>query len=377
MKAANVDRLFDLPSHNPSYNAVASSSTYKGPILDFCVPVNLYFPPPLLKQRIIDNLDEILRYYPDYIDVHQQYIAQMHDLHPDWIVPANGSTEIITMLCEEAAGPILTCVPTFGRWTDLPFAMNLPLYTIQRRKEYAFRLGINAIVRRVREVDARTLVISNPNNPTGASMTLDDVIALASELRDLKTIIIDESFIDFSGMQSAAPYVNRMPNLVVVKSLGKALGWHGVRLGYAVANAERARALRSRLPFWNINGVAAFVLRNVIEWKTEYRDSFHKIADDRAYMYSRLSSIAELTVFPSKANFLFVELPDGVSGRLLRDRLLARHGVMVRETSNKLGSTEQYLRLAVQGRREADILCSAMRAELGPNESKYLGLSAS
>ncbi len=82
---------------------------------------------------IRENLPEILRYYPDYAEVHQKHIATMTDLDPATIVPANGSTEIITMLCHEAAGPMVTSVPTFGRWTDLPLELNVPLHTIQRR----------------------------------------------------------------------------------------------------------------------------------------------------------------------------------------------------------------------------------------------------
>lgn len=62
-------------------------------------------------------------------------------------------------------------------------------------------------------------------------------------------------------------------------------------------------------------------------------------------MTGRLSEVPGLTVYPSKANFLFVELPDGVPGKALRDRLLKHHGLMVRERGNKIGSSEQYLRL--------------------------------
>jgi threonine-phosphate decarboxylase len=73
-----------------------------------------------------------------------------------------------------------------------------------------------------------------------------------------------------------------LPNLVVVKSLGKSIGWHGVRLGYATTNPARAAALRARLPFWNINGLAAYVLKSVTRFADEYRASFTRVAEDRA-----------------------------------------------------------------------------------------------
>jgi histidinol-phosphate/aromatic aminotransferase/cobyric acid decarboxylase-like protein len=93
-------------------------------------------------------------------------------------------------------------------------------------------------------------------------------------------------------------------------------------------------------------------------------------------MAEQLSTVAGLTIYPSKANFLFVELPDGISGRSLRDRLLMNYGLMVRECSNKTGSSEQYLRFAVQTRAAVDVLVPALREELANRTVSYSALSA-
>jgi threonine-phosphate decarboxylase len=359
--------LFDLRSHNPSFFSIKESTNFKGKLLDFCIPVNLHFPPPQLLRAVRDHLDEILRYYPDYMDVHQRHISHMTGLQPETIVPVNGSTEIITRLCQQAAGPMLTSIPTFSRWTDLPEELNVPLHTIKRHRENDFRLDVNEIVKRAREVRARTVVICNPNNPTGAWLTLNEVCSLAQSLGDLDAVIIDESFIDFSNLpevSSAANCVIQLPNLVVVKSLGKSLGWHGVRLGYAVAEPRRAQMLRAQMPFWNINGLAAFVLKTVTGFRKEYRASFDRAAADREYMSAELRRIPQITVYPSQANFLFVELPAAISGRHLRDRLLKHYGLMVRECSNKIGASEQHLRLAVQTKEAVDLLTNALETEL-------------
>ncbi len=359
-----IHKLFDVSSHNPSFMTLRSSCAYEGELLDFCVPINTRFPPPELLRSLIENLGDVLQFYPDYADVHQLQIAALTGLDADLIVPANGSTEVITRICQDMPGPMVTSVPTFGRWTDLPIESGLPLHVIERRRDRGFRLEVDEIVAHVRSAGASTLVLSNPNNPTGVAMPLGDVVAVASALPDLHTIVIDESFIDFSDVESASQLVGRLPNLMVVKSMGKSIGWHGVRLGYAVAERQRAQSLRGRLPFWNINGVAAFVLRSLSRFSSEYHASFPAAAGDRAYMFARLSAIPELTVYPSQANFILVELPETISGRLLRDRLLANHGVVVRETSNKVGSTEQYVRLAVQRPHVVDVLDRALRAEL-------------
>jgi len=357
--------LFNVRSHNPSFFSVKENAGYSGELIDFCIPVNLHFPPSEMVQLIHERLPEILRYYPDYADVHAKHIGEITNLPPETITPCNGSTEIITRLCQQTKGPILTSIPTFSRWTDLPEELGVPLYTIRRVLERDFRLNVNEVLRRVREVEARTLVLSNPNNPTGAWFTLEEITELVSNLRTLDAVIVDESFIDFSDLDSAATIAAASRNLIVVKSMGKSLGWHGVRLGYAVTNPETTLSLRSQLPFWNINGLAAYVLRTVKNFKQQYRSSFAKVDEDRRYMEEELGRVPGLQLFPSKANFLFVRLPEDISGRVLRDLLLANYGLMIRECSNKMGSSEQYLRLAVQKPPAVDVLVNALSIELG------------
>lgn len=307
-----------------------------------------------------ENLGDIVKYYPDYAQVHQENISALIGIAPDNIVVANGVTEIITLLCRDSEGPILTSTPTFGRWTDLPPDFGVPLRFINREKANQFRLEVDQIVARVRETDAKTLVICNPNNPTGAWLSAAEIKRLLHSLQHLPRIIIDESFIEFSDLESADKLAIESDNTIVVKSMGKTLGWHGIRLGYGVANKQMAQALRVKVPYWNINGVAAFVLKNIVKFREAYVDSFGKVGQDREYMLAQLRTIAGLTTYPSKANFLFSELPPAVSGKQLRDILLEEYGLIIRECSNKIGSTETYLRNVVRRKEDIDKLVSAL-----------------
>lgn len=360
----NAVDLFNVRSHNPSFFSVKESAVYDGPLTDFCIPVNLHFPPPQLVQRISERLPEILRYYPDYAEVHAKHIGEIAGVCSEYIVPANGSTEIITRLCHLTRGPILTPIPTFSRWTDLPEELGIPLHTLTADVSKDFRLDVAELIQRVNELDVRMLVISNPNNPTGAWFEAEEIEELLQRLPQVELIVIDESFLDFSGIESATKLIPKTPNLVVVKSLGKSLGWHGVRLGYAATNPQTAELLRSQLPFWNVNGLAAYILKTVTQFKDEFRQSLALVEADRMYMQQKLEQVPGLRVFPSRANFLYVELPPNVPGRQLRDRLLKEHGLMVRECSNKIGSSERYLRLAVQTQAAVDQLTPALAYEL-------------
>ncbi|MGQ7843121.1 pyridoxal phosphate-dependent aminotransferase [Granulosicoccus sp. 3-233] len=365
MHAESTQSLFATEAHNPAFFSVRQVAAPERELIDFCVPVNRHFPPPSLLEDIRSSLPDIVKYYPEYAEVHQEALSALTGVPAARIVVANGSTELITMLCQQAAGPMASCTPTFGQWTDLPESHGVPIHYIQRKAERDHVLSVGDIVGFVRDKGIQTLVLSNPNNPTGAAMPGKVVRELLQQLSDLPLIIIDESFIDYSRVASAENLVAEARNLVVVKSLGKSLGWHGLRLGYAVTHEERAALIRKRLPFWNINGLAAFVLQRVAGMRAELRDSFSRTDQERQAFVASLQTIDRLRVFPSEANFVFVELDAGISGKALRNSLLEEHGCFIRECSNKRGSSERYLRLAVNLPAENELLVSALQSLLG------------
>jgi threonine-phosphate decarboxylase len=92
-------------------------------------------------------------------------------------------------------------------------------------------------------------------------------------------------------------------------------------------------------------------------------------------MLRQLEELSSLRVFPSRANFLYIELPANVPGRKLRDRLLQNHGLLVRECSNKIGSSERYLRLAVQTKEAVDLLTIALHRELSNYDRSFHNFS--
>lgn len=364
MSIDTVQALFDTKAHNPAFFAVRNSlPKYQEPI-DFCVPVNRHFPPPSLLEEIRTALPDIVKYYPDYAEVHQQALSRLTGVPSSRIIVANGSTELITVICQQAAGPMATCTPTFGQWTDLPQLQGVPVHYIQRKARNNHVLTVADIVAFVRRHGIRTLVLSNPNNPTGAAISADEIRDLLEQLSDLPSIILDESFIDYSDVDSAVQWVDTARNLIVVKSLGKSLGWHGLRLGYAVTHEQGAADIRKLLPCWNINGLAAFVLQRVSGMREQLDASFRQSHRDRLAFMARLTGVDRLRVFPSQANFLFVELEAGISGRALRDALLEQYGCFIRECSNKHGSSERYLRLAVNRPVENERLVSALQTLL-------------
>jgi histidinol-phosphate/aromatic aminotransferase/cobyric acid decarboxylase-like protein len=351
-------------AHSASYFDLSRSMADGAEIVDFCIPCNPYFPTPEMFDELSRDLKNILKYYPSDSGSITNKLASVLGLHPQTVAMANGSTELITwidhlLIKESIAIPI----PTFGRWTDQPMetGKRVDMFPLQERD--GFRLNLDEYVRFIRDRGSRVAVVCNVNNPDGGYLARRDVIRFMDALGDLDLVVIDESFIDFSDAEqypSVGPDAVIRPNAVVLKSLGKNFGLHGIRFGYLMANPAIAGKIGKALPKWNLNSLAEKVVYMIQEHDDEYEDSLRLLSRDRRTMAGELTRIPGLTVFPSQGNFILVKLPTEWSGVALRDYLVANHGVYTRECGNKLGMTSQFMRLVVRPARDVDRLIDGM-----------------
>jgi histidinol-phosphate/aromatic aminotransferase/cobyric acid decarboxylase-like protein len=351
-------------AHSASFATVTRSMGAGETLVDFCIPCNPYFPTPAMFSSLSANLESILKYYPSDAGTITAKLCQVLGLHPQTVAMSNGSTEIITwldhlLIKESIAIPI----PTFGRWTDQPLetGKRVDMFPLQESEGYA--LDIDAYVAFIRARGSRVAVLCNPNNPDGGFLARREVLRFVDALGDLDLVIVDESFIDFVDAErqpSIAVDAAIRPNVVVLKSLGKNFGLHGIRFGYSVANPAITATVAKALPKWNLNSLAETVVNMIADYDSEYRDSLRQIARDRFTMADELASVPGLTIFPSQGNFLLVKLPGGWDGVQLRDYLLTRHGIYIRECGNKLGITSQFVRLVVREAKDVRVLVDAM-----------------
>jgi histidinol-phosphate/aromatic aminotransferase/cobyric acid decarboxylase-like protein len=351
-------------AHSPSYFALKRSGGEGTEIVDFCIPCNPYFPTRAMFDELAENLESILKYYPSDAGAITKQLAGVLGLNPQTVAMSNGSTELLTwldhlLIKESVAVPI----PTFGRWTDQPMetGKRVDMFPLQERENYV--LDIDSYLHFIRTRGSRVAVICNPNNPDGNYVRRRDVIAFMDELVDLDLLVIDESFIDFVDAERYTTVGDEAvirPNVVVLKSLGKNFGLHGIRFGYLVGNPAIVAKVGKALPKWNLNSLAEAVVFMIADHAAEYRESLRLLARDRAQMAEALAYVPGLTVFPSQGNFLLVKLPVGWSGVELRDYLVANHGIFVRECGNKLGITSQFLRFVVRPQEDVARLVDGM-----------------
>ncbi|MEU2433580.1 histidinol-phosphate transaminase [Streptomyces sp. NPDC007861] len=366
---SNVTELFRASTaHSPSYASLSRVAGDARSIVDFCIPCNPYFPTPEMFEALGERLREILTYYPSSADTITAELCAVLGLNPGTVAMGNGSTELITWIDHLLVrGSLAVPVPTFGRWTDQPMETGKRVDMFPLPESHGFALDPASFVEFVRARGSRTAVICNPNNPDGGLLPRHGVLALLDQLQDLDLVVVDESFLEFADAEADSSVVADAvlrPNTIVLRSLGKNFGLHGVRFGYLVANPGLAGKVRAALPKWNLNSFAETVVFMLKEHRLEYAHSLRLVQRDRQEMLWHLGRLPGLTVYPSQGNFVYVRLPEGVDGAALRDRLLEQHGVLVRECGNKIGSSSRYLRLVVRPQVDVQRLVAGLERTL-------------
>ncbi|MEU6592600.1 histidinol-phosphate transaminase [Streptomyces sp. NPDC046881] len=367
--AGNVTSLFrGTAAHSPSMAALTrEAGDGTGPV-DFCIPCNPYFPTPAMFEEMAGRLREIVTYYPSSADTITGELCSLLQLPPQCVAMGNGSTELITwidhlLVRESLAVP----VPTFGRWTDQPMETGKRVDMFPLQEASGFALDLAQYAEFIRARGTRVAVVCNPNNPDGGFLRRQQLVQFMDAMVDLDLVVIDESFLEFADAEAEPSVVQEAmlrPNVVVLRSLGKNFGLHGIRFGYLVANPALAGRIRSMLPKWNLNSFAEHVVFMLKEHGAEYAQSLQQVRRDRLEMASHLSALPGLTVYPSQGNFLFVRLPVGAEGTVVRDRMLTEHRILVRECGNKIGSSSRFLRLVVRPQVDVRRLVSGLEQVL-------------
>jgi len=368
-KQASFDTsLFKHTTHNPSYASLTNNFESVNDLKDYCIPVNTYFPPQRVMDALHAKIPYALKYYPGSNQGISEYIAAFSEIaNPAHIIAGNGSTEIISWLNSIfIKDSLFVPIPSFGRWIDEPQGLGIKVLTEQYRDENDQHISRQAYVDSVVKSGARNAVICNPNNPTGSIFSREDILWVLDKLQHLDNVIIDESFIDFSAENppSIKNDVHNFKNAWVLKSLGKNLGLHGLRMGYAVSCEDNIQRMRKHLPYWNINGITEMLLSLITTEKEAYHTSRLNTMADCQYLAAEFTALPEFTVYPTHSNFIFVRLASHIDGIAFRDRLLQQHACFIRNCENKIGSSKQYFRIAARPQKDVDHLIAAVVAEL-------------
>jgi len=302
-------------------------------------------------QQMLTNTD--INRYPDadMAELRQQ-IAQLDGMDSDQVLIGNGSDELIQMILMAAdSGACAIPTPTFVMYQLISRWLKRPVVTLGLDAD--FQLDAQNLLRTCGREKAAVIFLACPNNPTGNMWPLETVRAIAQGFNGL--VVIDEAYRPFADRTHTELIA---PNVVVLRTFSK-MGWAGLRLGYALGDANTiANINKVRLPY-NINTLTQQSALLLLRHRELFGTQCMRIVEERERMIERLTAMDGVTPFPSQANFVLLRVADA-------ERSFAHlkaSGILVKNLHQANSVLAQCLRITIGTPEENDALISAMEKE--------------
>ncbi len=321
-------------------------------------------PPFLLSETVRKELSEKLSSIPlnRYPDPSAKELVGL--LSRIWGIPSgrillgNGSDEILLNLFLAADGPVICPVPSFSMYEVIARTAGKHYIPVDMNPDLS--LDIPAIERVVsRETRPGMVVVSSPNNPTGAVLPLEDLVRLRTFLKGRGfALLVDEAYFPYQE-GGCLEQVGEEPDFLVLRSFSK-MGLAALRLGVLLAPEGVVReVLKLRLPY-NLNALTQsaglFLLEEHLE---DLKEHVRQVVDLRESLARDLSLVPGLFVYPSRTNFLLVRFWRGTGQKIFEN--LFNDGILVRDVSSHHPVLSDCLRISVGSPEENRLLVDRLR----------------
>jgi threonine-phosphate decarboxylase len=332
-------------------------------ITDFSANINPLGPPDGSRSAIQVALSTVhLRSYPDEYEFVDS-VASKLGVSTEGVVVASGSAALLFATLR-ALSPrrVLLFDPGFSEYARACKALGAQMTRWSLIADEGFLPDFEKLSSIVRSGTFDLVILNSPHNPSGAFWPKANLLGFIQQanLNNI-AVLLDEAFVDYIPEASLVATASEFNLLVVLRSLTKFYAMPGLRVGYAVCNANLAARIRRQIESWPVSAVALAAGRAALA-EREYESRSRLVnAKSRAEFASAMSDIG-LTVFPSAANFLLVRLPRGSAADLARH--LEPDRILVRRCGSFVGLSDEYLRLAVLSSRDNLRLVSSIEAWL-------------
>lgn len=336
-------------------------------MLDYCYLVNPFFPTSRLLDEMESNFRTLLTEYPSGMAVNTLLASKCWGVKEKYIVPGNGASELIKLLIESLNGKLGVVRPTFEEYPN-----RLPEERVETFVPINddFRYGVDDIIDYFSLHLVDTLLLVNPDNPTGNYICKEEVFRLAAwcEQQGVQ-LILDESFVDFSdtseeGSMLKDEYLESYPHLVVMKSISKSFGVPGIRLGIlASANEALIASIKKQVSIWNINSFAEYFMQIYSKYEKDYSRACQKFVEERKRFLTDLAAVDFLHVMPTQANFVFCRVKQPFSASDVVMRMMKDYGILMSNCRSKKGlHGDCWMRIAVRSREDNERLVKALKS---------------
>jgi threonine-phosphate decarboxylase len=330
-------------------------------VIDLSANMNPLGMPESVIGAIIREIPNCTRYPDSYSRKLREKIAWFENVGPDWIFCGSGASDVIFRLPRAVhAKKVMVTAPTFSDYERSALSNGSEIIHYMLSPEKGFSLD-SGFIEAVRRAQPDMVFICNPNNPTGRlteARLMEKLLGCCQQIGAVA--VVDECFLNFTAQgdeYASKVFLDRYPNLVILNAFTKLFALPGVRLGYAIC---ADKALIDSLYFhgadWPVSnlaqaaGIAALeVAVSFIEKTKEY------VSAERTVMEKELIRLG-YKVYPSKANYLFLQNPYAFDLREEIDRMAIR----IRSCGNYRGLDDSYFRIAVSTKENNEKLLTAM-----------------
>ncbi|MHC5596821.1 MAG: threonine-phosphate decarboxylase, partial [Nostoc sp.] len=301
---------------------------------------------------------------PNYSEL-RLALSHFHQLPPEWILPGNGSAELLTLIGRELAQLAATSLitPAFGDYYRTLAAYNAKVLECPLSLVSGHWSLVISPLSLAKDKGQRTkdkgLLLNNPHNPTGKLFSRDSILPY---LEQFALVVVDEAFMDFvppNDEQSLIPVVQEYPNLVILRSLTKFYSLPGLRLGYAIAHPDCLAKWQLWRDPWPVNTLAAAAAIAALQDTEFQQQTWAWLPPARNQLFQGLAEIPGLQPQVSTANFLLVESQESTSQ--LQQQLLKHQQILIRDCLSFKELGDRFFRVAVRSQSDNQRLITALK----------------
>lgn len=307
--------------------------------------------------------EPLLTQYPSGMKVQKLVASKLFGVDDDYLLVGNGAAELIHGLGQILRGKLAISMPSFNEYVRC--FKNCEIIKIPALKK-DFCLDLDYFIQATQGADI--VVIINPDNPSGNFWTQVEIIRILDHfLAQGVRCILDESFIDFAQQELrytllADDFLERYPNLIIIKSISKSYGVPGLRLGIlATSDFKVMEQLKEQMSIWNINSFAEYFLQIYSLYQNDYATACNKVVAQRNQLKENLDKISFIKAYPSQANFIMCQVLKPYSAKQLATQLLVHQDLLIKDLSEKEGfEGKEFIRLAVKDQDENELLYKSL-----------------
>jgi histidinol-phosphate aminotransferase len=268
-------------------------------------------------------------------------LATLYGVSPAQCLVTRGSDEGIDLLlrtfCRAGQDAILITPPTYGMYVVAAGIQNARVVTVPLLREQNFALDADAVLRAVTP-DVKIIFLCSPNNPTAGLLDRAAVMKIVRAFAGRAIVAVDEAYVDFAGAPSLAAEIPNNPNLVILRTLSKAYGLAGARVGTTIAVSFVIQILQKVIAPYPVPAPVLQAALSALspEGLAAARESVRSLVAERQRLLAVLPKLAAVKrVWPSDANYILIEVAD--SARVMAAGRAA--GIIWRDRSKDVPNT--------------------------------------